>query len=66
MAEKAIMLGVKSVTKCLKFSFLNIHSLRISHSRETGWQKLFSSYKSCYLSAAVVIATFEIQYMAEN
>ena len=44
-------------------SFENFEITRIcmeNHAAMTGWQKLFFSYKCFQLSAAVVIAIFEI------
>ena len=44
-------------------SFENFEITRIcmeNHASVTGWQKLFFSYKCFQLSAAVAIATFEI------
>ena len=47
---------VNNSLKVLEFTRICIGN----HASVTGWQKLFFSYKSFKLSAAVAIATFEI------
>ena len=56
-------LSPKMLKEIFHDSFENFEIRRIcmeNHSRVTGWQKLFFSYKCLQLSAAVAIITFEI------
>ena len=61
-ALKCVMERFNESLKILEFTRICMEN----HASVTGWQNLFISYKCFQLSAAVAIATFEIQLFRER